>query len=61
MPVIDLSHTVLLARLRGTILSMPVMCNRRAARMVSSIPLEKLADFEESVAIIHARMRYGMR
>jgi hypothetical protein len=61
MPAVDLSNTVLLARLRGAMLSMPIICNRRTARMVSSIPLEKLAEFEEAVAIIHARERYGMR
>jgi hypothetical protein len=60
MPVIDLSNTVLLARLRGTSLSMPIMCSRRGVRMVSFLPLEKLADVEEAVAIFHARVRYGM-
>jgi hypothetical protein len=61
MPMIDLSNTVLIARLRGVSLSMPIMCNRRAAQTMSFGPLEKLADKEEAIAIIHARVRYHIR
>jgi hypothetical protein len=58
MPGIDLSAAVLLARLQGTWMSLPLVCDRRMVRVLALLPIEERANLAEMVSIAYARSRY---
>jgi hypothetical protein len=59
MPLIDLSSSVLLARIYGTWLGLPLLCDERLAHMLSLKRRERHAADAESAVIANARARYN--
>jgi hypothetical protein len=59
MPVIDLSSSVLVARIYGIWMRLPLICDEQLTRMLSLKPREHHAADAESAAIANARARYN--
>jgi hypothetical protein len=59
MPVIDLSSSVLVAKINGTWLRLPLICDEQLARLLSLIRRERHAADAESAMIANARARYN--
>jgi hypothetical protein len=58
MPVIDLSSLVLVVRIYGTWLGLPLICEERLAHVLSLKRRERHAADAESAVIANARARY---
>jgi hypothetical protein len=59
MPLIDLSSSVLVARIYGTWLGLPLICSERLAHVLSLRLSESHAAAAESAVIANARARYN--
>jgi hypothetical protein len=59
MPVIDLSSSVVVARLYGTWLGLPLICDERLAEVLSLKRRERYAADAESAVIANAHARYN--
>jgi hypothetical protein len=59
MPLIDLSSSVLVAKIYGIWMRLPLICDEQLARMLSLKPRERNAADAESAVIAYARARYN--